>query len=219
MITKLRYLFFAVGIVALGYAGWSYLDSAWLQEDATRAFDESRELAPKQPPSEYLPIRSFPAKLRIPSIGLEAMVEEGSDQRVLRYAAGHITNTGVPGQIGNVGIAAHRDSFFRGLRFVKPGDRILLSTIARDYEYVVDGTTIVDPKNVGVLQPVAGRRTLTLVTCYPFYYVGHAPQRFIVRAHQVSPVQGSSRTAKKNPPQPRMRSSAAIRRVSPNRAY
>ena len=108
----------------------------------------------------------------------------GDDAKVLRLGVGHIPGTALPGQGGNVGIAGHRDTFFRGLRNIHKGEQILLTTPAEDYLYTVRSTEVVSPEDVGVLKN-QGRPTLTLVTCYPFYYVGPAPKRFIVQAVRV----------------------------------
>jgi sortase A len=121
------------------------------------------------------------AILRIPGIGLEVAVLPGTDEFVLNRAVGHIDDTALPGTEGNAGIAGHRDGFFRGLKDVAPGDLIELETLDGRQAYHVERTWIVDPEDVSVLDPTPGR-ALTLVTCYPFYFVGSAPRRFIVRA-------------------------------------
>ncbi len=120
-------------------------------------------------------------KLEIPRLGLSVMVVEGVGSDDLKRAAGHIPGTAFPGQSGNVAIAGHRDTFFRPLRLIRANDTITLRTLHGAYRYRVVSTKIVSPDDVEVLNPV-GRDTLTLVTCYPFYYIGSAPQRFIVRA-------------------------------------
>ena len=121
------------------------------------------------------------AVVRIPSIRLEVPVLPGTDDRTLDRAVGHIDGTALPGAEGNSGIAGHRDGFFRGLKDIVPGDEIELDTLSGKEIYRVDRTWVVNPEDVTVLDPTA-TRSLTLVTCYPFYYVGAAPQRFIVRA-------------------------------------
>jgi sortase A len=125
------------------------------------------------------------AVLRIPRIGLEVAVLEGTDELTLNRALGHITDTAPPGGEGNSGIAGHRDGFFRGLKDIGEGELLELDTLHGRDVYRVERTWIVNPEEVSVLNPTPGR-TLTLVTCYPFYYVGSAPQRFIVRAALVS---------------------------------
>ena len=113
------------------------------------------------------------------------MVLEGDDASTLRQAVGHISGTAVPGPTGNVGLAGHRDIFFRPLRKISVGDEIRLSTKTGTFLYRVASLRVVLPDAVEVLD-VTERPTLTLVTCYPFYYIGDAPKRFIVRAEMVS---------------------------------
>lgn len=121
------------------------------------------------------------AVLNIPGVGLRAPVFEGTDALTLNRGLGRIPGTALPGSDGNLGIAGHRDGFFRGLKDIKPGDTVEVDTRLETDIYIVDLTKIVGPHDVSVLedQPVP---TLTLVTCYPFYYIGDAPQRFVVRA-------------------------------------
>lgn len=121
------------------------------------------------------------AVLRIPRVGLEVAVLEGTDEWVLNRAVGHIEDTSKPGTQGNIGIAGHRDGFFRGLKDIHDGDVIEIETLGRVEKYRVERTWIVEPEDVSVLDPTPSP-SVTLVTCYPFYFVGSAPQRFIVRA-------------------------------------
>ena len=139
------------------------------------------------------------AVLRIPEIGLEVPVLRGTDDRTLDRAVGHIDDTAPPGTDGNAGIAGHRDSFFRGLRDIGAGDAIELDTLGGRDVYRVEHTWIVDPEDVWVLDPTPGR-VLTLVTCYPFYFVGSAPRRFIVRAVRVSDQPAVARAVLVSPP-------------------
>jgi len=119
--------------------------------------------------------------LRIPVIELEVPVGQGTDETVLRRGAGLIVGSATPGSPGNVAIAAHRDTFFRGLKDITVGDLVELDTLDRLQTYRVTELLVVEPTDVHVLADT-GEPVLTLVTCYPFYFVGHAPQRFIVRA-------------------------------------
>jgi sortase A len=125
--------------------------------------------------------QSVIGRLDIPRLNLAVMVREGADEGTLSRAVGHIPGTALPGGIGNVGLAGHRDTFFRKLRNIRADDTIELETTAGTYRYVVKSTSIVTPRDVSVLK-ASGGETLTLVTCYPFYYVGSAPKRFIVHA-------------------------------------
>ena len=125
------------------------------------------------------------AVLRIPTIQLEVPVLPGTDDRTLDRAVGYIEGTARPGTDGNLGIAGHRDGFFRGLKDITPGDLIELDTIQGRDVYRVERTWVVNPEEVSVLDPTS-TRALTLVTCYPFYFVGSAPSRFIVRAVRIA---------------------------------
>ena len=142
--------------------------------------------------SAWLKVSSEPgpaplAVLRIPKIQLEVPVLPGTDDRTLDRGLGHIEDTALPGTGGNSGIAGHRDGFFRGLKDIVPGDTIELDTLDGKEMYLVEQTWVVDPEDVSVLDPTpTSTRVLTLVTCYPFYFVGSAPSRFIVRARHVS---------------------------------
>ena len=121
------------------------------------------------------------AILKIPSIGLKVAVLNGTDDFTLNRAVGRIPGTGWPWSQGNLGIAGHRDGFFRGLKDVTPGELIELQTPGGPRRYEIDEILIVDPEDAEVLAPTT-RSSITLVTCYPFYFVGSAPKRYIVRA-------------------------------------
>ena len=121
------------------------------------------------------------AVLSIPRLRLDVPVFEGTDELSLNRGAGRIVGTARPGERGNIGIAAHRDGFFRGLKEVRPGDRIELAQSRHKFVYTVDNIAVVDPSDVTVLQ-ARPQPSLTLVTCYPFYFIGDAPQRYIVQA-------------------------------------
>jgi sortase A len=121
------------------------------------------------------------AVLRIAKFNLEVPVLEGTDDLVLNRGVGHIAGTVQPGEDGNIGIAGHRDGFFRVLKDIGPGDTIEVATPSQVDKYVVDRVVLVKPDDVSVLKP-GSVSSLTLVTCYPFYYIGNAPQRYIVQA-------------------------------------
>jgi sortase A len=119
--------------------------------------------------------------LSIPRLRLDVPVFEGTDDLTLNRGAGRITGTARLGEVGNLGIAAHRDGFFRSLKDIRRGDRIELAQLQRRFIYTVDNITVVGPSDATVLKPRA-QPSLTLVTCYPFYFVGNAPQRYVVQA-------------------------------------
>ena len=123
-------------------------------------------------------------RLEAPTVKMSATVLEGSDDGTLSRGAGHIEDTPFPGEPGNVGIAGHRDTVFRPLRHIQVGDPLQLTTADKLYTYKISKTVIVGPDDVYVLDPT-DTPTLTLVTCYPFDFVGHAPKRFIVQAQLV----------------------------------
>jgi sortase A len=123
-------------------------------------------------------------RLEISRLGLSAMVIEGTSKNTLRRSVGHIPGTALPGQAGNVGISGHRDTFFRPLRNIRQNDIIAVTTPLGEYSYRVVSTRIVSPGQMDVLDP-GETDVLTLVTCYPFYFIGSAPDRFIVRAERI----------------------------------
>ena len=147
-------------------------DQSYWSEARVRAYAET-----KGKPSD-LPL----ALVEIPGIDLTVPLLDGDDDWTLNRAVGRIQGTGHLGKPGNLGVAGHRDSFFRQVGELEIGDPIRLVTLAGTYEYQVEKSWIVDPSDIEVLDPVEDQSLLTLVTCYPFYYVGNAPQRFIVRA-------------------------------------
>jgi sortase A len=124
-------------------------------------------------------------RIEAPRLGISVVTREGTDAATLERAVGHIAHTALPGESGNAAFAGHRDTFFRGLREVRTGDRIAVTTRSGRHEYVVRDTRVVSPEDVSVLDPTP-TPTLTLVTCFPFRYIGPAPGRFIVRADLVA---------------------------------
>jgi sortase A len=164
---------------------FALLQAATLQQPPApdlSLWDPARITAWRQALSEPTPPPL--AILRIPKIRLEVAVLRGTDDFTLNRAVGHIDDTVPPGTEGNSGIAGHRDGFFRGLKDIAPGDAIELETLREKEMYRVERIWVVSPEDVSVLDPTA-TRSLTLVTCYPFYHVGPAPQRYIVRAGRV----------------------------------
>jgi len=179
------YVLLLAGIGALGYAGYALLDTYTYQGAEKAKFESSR--APAEPdPAATQPVAdgSVIGEIELPRVGLKAIVVQGDSEMLLRRAVSHLPQTALPGRTGNVALAGHRDGLFRPLRDVLPGDTITLRTSERDFQYEVEWTAVVPPSAVGVIQPTSERK-LTLITCFPFYYVGAAPERFIVRAREV----------------------------------
>jgi LPXTG-site transpeptidase (sortase) family protein len=173
---------FALAALLLGWYLSQHAITAYEQASANREL-ESVHIAVGKPASALPRLTSgaLIGRVEIPRVGVSAIVREGDDTATLRHAVGHIPDTALPGEPGNAGLAGHRDTFFRGLKSVREGDRVTITTPGGVLEYTVRHTSVVDPDDVSVLSP-SGRQTLTLITCYPFYYIGSAPRRFIVQA-------------------------------------
>ena len=186
-----RRLLIASAVSLLAYSGFVLVDAGIFQRAEDRQL-ESLVVAPAQRAPSVLPASLSPAanggligRVEVPRLGVSAIVMEGDSASILRRAVGHIPGTALPGQSGNIAISGHRDTFFRPLRHIEAGDEILLTTMTGQYRYRVRATRVVAPDDVSVLRPGTGE-TLTIITCYPFYFVGPAPSRFIVRAERVT---------------------------------
>ena len=180
-----QYVLCLIGILALGHCALTLARAKFYQHWAYRQLQTGKvESNPGRPDiSNASGDGQIPplAEIEIPRVHISAMVAEGASSRVLRIAVGHVPGTALPGQEGNAVLAGHRDTFFRGLGDVRAGDVIKLTTSGKQYQYRVRFTGIVGPRDTWVLHP-SGNQTLTLVTCYPFDFIGAAPKRFIVRA-------------------------------------
>ena len=172
------------GVAVLGYAGFQYgamlyqqrhLQALWRQQQRT---DHSAY----RPASED----GVLTRISIPSIDFSAVIVEGTDLYSLLIAPGHLTGTAQPGEPGNAVVSAHRETFFRRIMKLNPGDRILIERDGRNFTYVVEGFKIVRPTDISVTAPTNDSR-LTLITCDPAYYPGFAPQRLVVTSKLVSP--------------------------------
>jgi sortase A len=168
------------GLLALGYVAYVVADAKAYQAIEQWRFDLARQDAA---PASALVEGGSIGEIQIPRLGLSATVVQGESPAILQRAVGHLADTALPGEAGNVVLAGHRDTFFRPLKHVRAGDAITLKTRDGDFEYRVESTAVVAPSHVDVLQPTGGR-TLTLITCFPFSYLGSAPDRFIVRARE-----------------------------------
>ena len=173
-------VFLAAGILALGYALFVVIAASVYQAIEHRRFEGASLDASAAP---AVVDGSVIGEIQIQRLGLSAIVVQGDSPSVLQRAVGHLADTALPGESGNVVLAGHRDTFFRPLQLVRAGDAIVLKTLNGDLEYVVESTAVVPPSEVQALQPTE-RPTLTLITCFPFSYVGQAPARFIVVARE-----------------------------------
>ena len=175
---------FAAGGLMFVYCAVVVIDAWIFQRQERRVLERIVEVKPAAAAPKAVFTEGLIGRIEIPRLGVSVMVVEGDDETTLRRAVGHISGTTLPGQPGNIGLAGHRDTFFRPLRNIKPNDVITLTTPAGQYRYRVVSTKIVRPNAFWVLDP-GGNELLTLVTCYPFYFVGSAPNRFVVRAERI----------------------------------
>jgi len=186
LISWTRYILLITGILALSYVALTLISARIYQNDAVVILDkqiqaEEQHLAGQ--PAPAIKEGDVLGRIEIPRIGVSVAVLQGTTWRTLRLGVGHIKGTALPGEPGNIGIAGHRDTYFRALKDIRKDDEIQLQTAAGTTRYEVDGIQITSPSDNGVLATTT-ESSLTLVTCYPFYYIGAAPERFIVHAHR-----------------------------------
>ena len=191
----MHYLLLVAGLSGLAYSVIVTIEArhyqTWAREQLQSSSSDPDALGKPSNPAEISRHAAlhrghdvaFVGKVDIPHIHLSAMIAEGASARVLDRAVGHLPGTALPGQVGNIALAAHRDTFFRDLKDIRPKDEIKLQTATAIFHYEVDWVKVVDPDDLSVLAP-STESALTLVTCYPFYLVGPAPRRFVVHAHQ-----------------------------------
>lgn len=182
-----RNILLIIGLLALGYVGFTLLDARLYQDEQAGRFEQAlkeAKLARAKSPAIAVSEGSPLGRIEISAVGLTAMILEGTDEGTLQRAVGHIRDTPLPGQQGNVALAGHRDTFFRELRKIRVNDEITLTTLNGSYRYRVDSTKVVKPEETEVLED-SDDDILTLVTCYPFDFLGSAPKRFIVRARRI----------------------------------
>lgn len=175
------YIFLVAGLLCAGYAGYYLAAEHAFQTIEMRKFEHSAPLA-----EPHLPITGeVLGQIRVSRLNLQAVIVEGDSGEVLDKAVGHIPGTAMPGGWGNVALAGHRDRLFRPLREIQRGDIITIESLSGSFEYEVESSFVVTPTETEVLNTTNGRE-LTLITCFPFNYVGSAPKRFIVRAREVA---------------------------------
>jgi sortase A len=188
------------GLTCLGAWTWEQLDMRWFQTTQNRRLAElqktrsstastpsasssSREKE-KSAATDLPHTGDLIGKIDIGRVGLSAIIAEGTDNRTLRRAVGHVPSTPLPGDDGNAVLAGHRDSFFRALRTVEEGDEIEVTTPGAKLRYEITSIEVVGAEDTDVLWPTK-EKSLTLITCYPFHYIGPAPDRYVVRARQL----------------------------------
>jgi sortase A len=180
-------ILFAIAAFAFGWYAAVSIAAVREQDALSRELEQARAGANRAASARSIhPKREVVGRIEVRRLRLKAVAREGVDSRTLRGAVGHVPGTAWPGEAGNAAFAAHRDTFFRPLKGVRAGDEVTITAPDGVYRYVVTGTRVVNPSDVSVLRPSADP-TLTLVTCYPFDYVGSAPQRFIVSGRLVAP--------------------------------
>jgi sortase A len=175
------FFFLAVGLLALGYAAYVVVDAHAYQAYEQSKFENasSKELAPPLVEGGVI------GEIQVPRLRLKAIVVQGDSHTILRRAVGHVPETALPGALGNVVLAGHRDTFFRPLRNIRLGDSITFQTPTGAFHYLVESTEVVPATAVEILNATTGH-TLTLITCFPFDYIGPAPKRFVVRARELA---------------------------------
>ena len=205
----MRRLLLLLGLAGIGFYTYTYVDETVYQSYANWAFDQEiagksvtfwdylrqfaglSQTAPaeksasltKTAPEIHRPAPGeLLGRVTIPRLNMTAVVLEGVDDATLRRSAGHVPSTALPGETGNFSIAAHRDTLFRPLKDIRVGDEVQFETAQKNLVFHVVSTKIVKPTDVSVLAPQGDSRLMTMITCYPFYYVGSAPKRFIVMA-------------------------------------
>jgi sortase A len=194
---RIRVVLLIIGLLCVGYFAYTWANQEIYQSYQNWALDQERTGHP--PASMPIPSDgSVIGRVVISRLNLSEVVRQGVDSNTLKEAVGHVPSTAMPGQSGNFAIAAHRDTLFRGLKDIKIGDLVTFESQTGSFQYQVLATRIVKPTNVSILRPDGGGlipeqvigthpKLLTMITCYPFYYVGSAPDRFIVEARLVEP--------------------------------
>ncbi len=192
-------IFLLVGAVLLGYVAWAYGSMYFEQRRLAREWQRQQEeqqqaqqaATPTVAPADAVPDLTL---LSAPKINLASVVVEGTDNRSLRLGPGHMTDTPQPGEDGNAVISGHRDTFFRHLNELQAGDEVLVQRGGKTFHYKVTGKRVVEPTDVAVIAPTKDPE-MTLITCYPTYYIGPAPKRLVVFTKLVNDAQQSASAA------------------------
>ena len=180
-----RRLFMITGILALFYVGLTLLNAKLYQNAAGHALEQrihAEEQHTASQPASAAKEGDALGRIEIPRLGLSVVVLQGTTSKTLLLGVWNIEGTALPGEAGDIGIAGHRDTYFRVLKDIRRNDEILLQTATGIVRYEVDWIQITTPGDGGIVLPTT-KSALTLVTCYPFHYIGAAPERFVVHAH------------------------------------
>jgi sortase A len=183
-----RSFLFIAGTLAVLYVALALLHAKLYQDAAVNTLEkkiyaqEQHQVGRPQPVAKEGDVLG---RIEIPRLGVKVAILEGTTSETLRLGVGHIAGTALPGEPGNIGIAGHRDTYFRALKDIRVNDEIQIQTATGISRFAVDSVEIVDPGDTGVLARSAGS-AVTLVTCYPFHFIGAAPKRFVIHAH-ISP--------------------------------
>ena len=191
---------FTAGLAGIGYYGYSVGDQYVYQAYGKWALNHQRNsVHPDLLPGGLL------GRIDIARLHISSIVQEGTDTATLAVAVGHVPNTALPGAAGNCAVAAHRDTLFRGLRDIRRGDEMTFETADKLFRYRVLTIKITGPEDLSVLEPDGGGpvkvsdardpggHLLTLITCYPFRFIGPAPKRFVVQAALINANSSSGR--------------------------
>lgn len=182
-----RWFFLIAGALAVCYVALILLQARFYQETANDTLEKQKLAEEEHKASPSVAVAKegdVLGRIEIPRLAMTVAILEGTTSRTLRLGAGHIGGTALPGEPGNIGIAGHRDTYFRALKDIRTSDEIQIQTATGLSRYEVDWVKIVAPNDTGVLAP-STESDLTLVTCYPFYFIGAAPDRFIVHARKM----------------------------------
>ncbi len=182
----MRTFLFIAGTLSVSYVALTLLHAKLYQDAADNALQGQISAQQQHRVSlsrTAVKVDDVLGRIEIPRLGVKVAILEGTDPGTLRLGVGHIAGTALPGEPGNIGIAGHRDTYFRALRDIRADDEIQIQTATGLSRYVVDSIQIVAPGDAEVLAPSAGS-AITLVTCYPFYFIGAAPERFVVHARR-----------------------------------
>jgi len=190
---RLPLLMTIFGVVLLAYVGWEYGSMYFEQRRLAREFEQQQQQQQQSSASAPVPVRAEDTltRLSVPKIDLESVVVEGTNHRALLLGPGHLTDTPAPGESGNSVISGHRDTFFRHLNDLQMGDEVLVQRGGKTFRYQVTGKRVVEPTDLSVIAPTKDPE-MTLITCYPTYYIGPAPKRLVVFSKLIGDTQQSA---------------------------